>query len=119
MSSKALSAKDASTIRYFYNRYGYTQRELAALYDVDRKTIWRIVNHYTYKDAIRPCPAEDAIEKLELGMPADMPADDDFMYQGIEIDPPDIRWFGWVLLLTLFVCVGGVALILANAFGWI
>jgi DNA-binding XRE family transcriptional regulator len=54
MSERRFSRYDIETIRGFYHDWGYTQRELATMYRVDRKTIYKIVNNITYKNVTLP-----------------------------------------------------------------
>lgn len=125
MSERAMNMEDAKAIRHFYNVWGYTQRELAEMWGVDRKTIWRIVNNETYKEKTLPVTFRPkVVDSWGHYTPAETPADEmeyDDHLQVIDYGDwgKQADWFAIKVTVAAVLLLVACLAIWANAWGWI
>jgi hypothetical protein len=109
-----ISSYDKATIKEWYDNQGYTQTELAEIFDVSRSTIQRVLSEPDFYPEISVVGTDDEdvgtlCDRLGNLCPEDeqkMPTDD---YDG----PPD--WLGWGLVVLTVGMAGFIGWVIYNA----
>lgn len=128
MSKRKLTSQQADDIRYFHAKWGYSQRELAEMYQVGRTTIRHVLDGTTYPVKIHrpttgPSPLKDtSIDKLLEGSEFSV-----YELEGKNWDHADKHWSdfemedngGATIIAALVAAAAGVGVvaIIAHAFG--